>query len=60
MEAMIPTSTPPTTSWEDRYGSLILTMEPQKNELRSKQLVKISGKTGFRLSPAATSFAGCR
>ncbi|RVW23145.1 Cycloartenol Synthase [Vitis vinifera] len=23
MEAMIPTSTPPTTSWEDRYGSLI-------------------------------------
>ncbi|RVX03654.1 Beta-Amyrin Synthase 1 [Vitis vinifera] len=31
----------------------------QKSELRSKQLVKISGKTGFRLSPAATSFGGC-
>ncbi|RVW89344.1 Germanicol synthase [Vitis vinifera] len=32
----------------------------QKSELRSRQLVRISGKTVSRLSPAATSFGGCR
>ena len=58
MGAMILTSTTPTTSWEDRYGSLILIMEPQKSEMRSKQLVRTSGKTDIRLSPAAASFGG--
>ena len=60
MEAMIPTSSAPTTLWEDRYGSLILIMEPQKSELRSKQLVKISGKIGFGLSPAVIFSSECR
>ncbi|RVW63126.1 hypothetical protein CK203_057484 [Vitis vinifera] len=40
-----PTSSAPTTLWEDRYGSLILIMEPQKSELRLKQLVKFLEKS---------------
>uniref|UniRef100_F6GYI6 Uncharacterized protein n=1 Tax=Vitis vinifera TaxID=29760 RepID=F6GYI6_VITVI len=59
MEAMIPTSSAPTTLWEDRYGSLILIMEPQKSQLRSKQLVQISGKIGFGLSPAVIFSSEC-
>ena len=42
---MIPTSSAPTTSSEDRYGSLFLITEPEKSKPRSKQLEKISGKT---------------
>ena len=60
MEAMIPTSTAPTPSWEDRYGSLMLIMEPQKSELRLKQLVKIYGKIDFRLSLAVIFFGECK
>ncbi|RVW23131.1 Beta-amyrin synthase [Vitis vinifera] len=52
MGAMILTSTTPTTSWEDRYGSLILIMEPQKSEMRSSSCENF-WKNRYQVKPSS-------